>query len=155
MKDLGMSDLSAPQIGTLVKRIPTRWWSRQLFQNLWRGLLLLAACASICACGDPFGPDSRELGGGYRLKRVGDPAQFALIIPHESGGLIIDEIGWYQPLIVARATGSEYWDAIDTSQARHTRISDAQRKLDSGYQKVEIEPVTKAWMRLQRNKRLW
>jgi len=77
------------------------------------------------------------------------------MIPHESGGLIIDEIGWHQPLIVARAIGSEYWDAIDTSEARHTRISDAQRKSDSGYQKVEIEPVTKAWMRLQRNKRLW
>jgi hypothetical protein len=150
-----MSNLAAPQTVTPMKRIPTRWRSRQLFQNFWRALFLLGICTGLYACGDPFGPDSRELGGGYRLKRVGDPAQFALIIPHESGGLIIDEIGWYQPLIVARATGSKYWDAIDTSQARHTRISDAQRKLDSGYQKVEIEPVTKAWMRLQRNKRLW
>ena len=155
MRGLGMSNLAAPQTVTPMKRIPMRWRSRQLFQNFWRAPLLLAVCAGLYACGDPFGPDSRELGGGYRLKRVGDSAQFALIIPHENGGLIIDEIGWYQPLIVARATGSKYWDAIDTSQARHTRISDAQRKLDSGYQKVEIEPVTKAWMRLQRNKRLW
>ena len=150
-----MSSLFAPQTVTPMKSVPTRWGGRQLFRNFWRGPLLLAACANLCACGNPFGPDSRELGGGYRLKRVGDPAEFALIIPYESGGLIIDEIGWHQPLIVARATGSEYWDVIDTSQARHTRISDAQRKLDSGYQKVEIEPVTKAWMRLQRNKRLW
>jgi hypothetical protein len=95
------------------------------------------------------------LGGGYRLKRVGDPPQFAFMIPHESGGMMIDEIGWHQPLIIARGSGSEYWDVIDTSQARHIRVSDAERKLDSAYQKVDTEPVAIAWNRLHRSKRLW
>jgi hypothetical protein len=40
------------------------------------------------------------------LKRANNPNEFALTIPNEEGGLIIDEIGWREPLIFARAFGS-------------------------------------------------
>jgi hypothetical protein len=118
------------------------------------GSIVLLFFVFLSAC-NLFSPESRELGAGYRLKRVGDPPQFAFMIPHESGGIMIDEIGWHQPLIIARASGSEYWEVIDTSQSRHIRVSDADRKLDSAYQKVETEPVATAWNRLHRSKRLW
>ena len=77
-------------------------WRSQLFHH-FRRLAFLAVLVCLCSCeANLFGPDSREIGGGYRLKRAGSPAQFALITPHESGGLIIDEIGWREPIIVAR-----------------------------------------------------
>src|SRR5712692_7728990 len=115
------------------------------------------AALSLCLCSceaNLFGPDSREIAGGYRLKRVGNPNQFALTIPHESGGLIIDEIGWREPLIVARASGSEYWDVINTARAQHIRVSDLQRKSDPVYQSIQITPAEMAWMELRPNKRL-
>jgi hypothetical protein len=57
--------------------------------------------------------------GGYRLKRANNLNEFALTIPNEDGGLIIDEIGWREPLIFARAFGSQYWDVINTAHAQH------------------------------------
>jgi hypothetical protein len=60
----------------------------------------------LCSCdANLFGPESREIAGGYRLKRANNPNGFALTIPNEDGGLIIDEIGWREPLILARAFG--------------------------------------------------
>ena len=90
---------------------------RDLFHNFCR-IAFLAAFVSLSSCDTKvFGPDSREIAGGYRLKRVGNPNQFALTIPYQSGGLIIDEIGWRKPLIIARASGSDYWEAINTARA--------------------------------------
>ena len=95
-------------------------------------LAVVALLLSLCSCDSQlFGFDSRDIGGGYRLKRSGIPSHFALITPHENGGLIIDEIGWNAPVIVARGAGSSYWDAIDTAHAQHTRISDAAKKIGS------------------------
>jgi len=114
------------------------------------------AGVSLCSCdANLFGPESREIAGGYRLKLVGNPNQFALTIPHEDGGLIIDEIGWHQPLIIARAFGSQYWDLIDTAHARHIRVSDMQRKSDPISQFIQIKSVETAWKELDRRKRLW
>jgi len=56
-----------------------------------------------------FGPDSERACCRLRLKRVGDSKQFALNNPNQSGGLIIDKIGWHKPFIIARASGSDYW----------------------------------------------
>jgi hypothetical protein len=94
-------------------------------------------------------------GGGYRLKRAGNPAQFALMTPHENGGLIIDEIGWGEPVILARASGSSYWDAIDTAHARHIRISDGERRTDAPYQAIAIKKVDTAFAVLEGRGRLW
>src|ERR1700747_2793197 len=102
------------------------------FLRFLTALALLSVCLSCC----DLGPDSRQLGGGYRLKRVGEQGQFALIIPHESGGMIIDEIGWSQPLIIVRASGSQYWDVIDTSHAQRIEVSDTERRSNETYQKV-------------------
>ena len=110
-------------------------WRRDLFQNFF-GIAVVLVC--LCSCeANLFGPDSREIAGGYRLKRVGNPNQFALTIPNESGGLIIDEIGWRKPFIIARASGSEYWDVINTARAQHIRVSDLQRKSDPVYQSIQ------------------
>ena len=119
-------------------------------------LALLLGLTCLCACDSGlFGADSRDIGGGYRLKRSGTPNQFALITPHENGGLIIDEIGWRNPIIVARGSGSVYWDAIDTAHAEHVRISDAKRKSDPLYQSIEIKGAGKAWESLNGQKRSW
>src|SRR3984893_4522752 len=123
-------------------------WSRHLSHNFCR-IAFLAVLVCLCSCEANFlGPDSREIAGGYRLKRVGDPNQFALTIPNESGGLIIDEIGWRKPFILARASGSEYWDIINTARAQHTRVSDLQRKSDPVYQSIQIEATELEWRNL-------
>ena len=115
-------------------------------------LALVAALAGLCSCDSS---STREIGGGYRLKRTGDPAHFSLMTPHENGGLIIDEIGWGAPIILARASGSSYWDAIDTAHAQHIRISDEERHKDSPYRALSIEKVDAAWARLPGHGRLW
>ena len=65
----------------------------------------LFVCLWSCD-GDPFGSDSREIAHDYRLKRIGNSSQFALLAPYDTGGIIIDEIGWGKPFIIARAVGS-------------------------------------------------
>src|SRR5438552_4699108 len=110
----------------------------------------------LCSCdANLFGPDSREIAGGYRLKRVGNPNQFALTIPYQSGGLIIDEIGWRKPFIIARASGSTYWEAINTARAQRISISDLERKSDPVYQSIPIEPAEIAWTKLNLHTRIW
>jgi hypothetical protein len=116
----------------------------------------LTVFVCFCSCeANLFGPESREIGGGYRLKRVDNHNGFALIIPNESGGLIIDEIGWREPFIAARASGSQYWDIINTARAQHIRVSDLQRKSDPIYQSIQIKSAETAWKDLNRSKRLW
>ena len=129
--------------------------NRNLFRN-FRRIAFLAAFVSLYSCDDNiFGPDSREIAGGYRLKRTSDPKQLALTIPHESGGLIIDEVGWRKPFIIARASGSQYWDIINTTRAQHIRVSNLQRESDPAYQAIQTEAAEMAWKNLDRHKRLW
>jgi hypothetical protein len=129
-------------------------WSKKL-QDLGP-IAFLTVILSLCSCdANLFGPDSREIAAGYRLKRVHKSNQFALTIPYEDGGLIIDEIGWHEPLIFARAFGSHYWDVINTARAQHIRISDLQRKSDPISQSIQMKPAEIAWEELNRHKRLW
>ena len=129
-------------------------WSRKLHDL--GPIAFLAVVVWLCSCdANLFGPESREIAGGYRLKRVHNSNQFALTIPYEDGGLIIDEIGWHEPLIFARAFGSQYWDVINTARAQHIRVSDLQRKSDPISQSIQIRPAQIAWEQLNRNKRLW
>lgn len=135
--------------------LDNRIWSRDLLRNLYPAVFL-AAFVCLCSCeANLFGPESREIAGGYRLKRVDNNNGFALIIPNESGGLIIDEIGWREPFIAARASGSQYWEVINTARAQHIRVSDLQRKSDPIYQSIQIKSAEIAWKDLDRNKRLW
>lgn len=116
----------------------------------------MAAFVSLCSCeANLFDPESREIAGGYHLKRADEPNQFVLTIPNENGGLIIDEIGWREPLILARAFGSQYWDVINTAHAQHTRVNDVQRRSDPVYQSIQIRPAEIAWKDLHWHKRLW
>jgi hypothetical protein len=118
--------------------------------------VLLTVIVLLCSCDSSFfGRDSKEIAGGYHLKPADNPNQFVLTIPNESGGLIIDEIGWREPLIIARASGSQYWDVIDTARTQHIRVSDLQRKSDPIYQSIQIKPAETAWKDLNRHKRLW
>ena len=130
-------------------------WSRDLLQNLCP-IALLMVSVWLCSCeANLFGPESKEIASGYRLKRADNPNQLVLTIPNESDGLIIDEIGWHEPLIVARASGSEYWNVINTARAQHIRVSDLQRKSDPIYQRIQIKSAELAWKDLNRHKRLW
>jgi hypothetical protein len=128
---------------------------RNFFHNFSR-IVFLATFLCLFSCDTKlFGPDSREIAGGYRLKRIGNSNQFALTIPYQSGGLIIDEIGWRKPFIIARASGSDYWEAINTARAQRISVSEQQRKSDSAYQAILIVPVEEAWTKLDRRKRVW
>ena len=118
-------------------------------------LIIVAAIVGCCSCERLAGPESRELAGGYRLKRVSGSNGFALIIPHETGGQIVDEIGWRKPLIIARGSGSQYWEVIDTARAAHTRMSDDSLKADSTYKSIEVVPAEKAWSELKPDTRIW
>jgi len=111
----------------------------------------LTAFVCLCSC-NLFGSESREIGGGYRLKRVDNHNRFALIIPNESGGLIMDEIGWREPFIAAKASGSQYWDVINTTRAQRIRVSDAERKSDPIYQSIQTKSAETAWKDLNRYK---
>jgi len=130
-------------------------WSNNLFHDFWR-VVFLALLVCFCSCGgDPFDSDSKQIAHGYRLKRIGNPSQFAFLAPYDTGGLVIDEVGWRKPFILARASGSEYWDRIDTDRAEHIRISDAERRSDPRYQSIPIESAAIAWSHLERRKRIW
>jgi hypothetical protein len=129
---------------------------RNLRQDFCHIVVLLTAVVCLCSCeANLFGPDSREIAGGYRLKRVGNSNQFAFTIPYQSGGVITDEIGWREPFIIARASGSNYWDVINTARAQRVSISDLQRKSDPLYHSIPIEATEIAWTKLHRRKRLW
>lgn len=128
---------------------------RDLLQDL-RPVAFLTAFLFLCSCNSNlFDRESKEIAGGYCLKRADNPDQFVLTIPNENGGVVMNEIGWREPLIIARAFGSQYWDVIDTAHARHTRVSERERKSDPIYQSVEIRPVETAWKNLNRHARLW
>jgi hypothetical protein len=74
--------------------IPTEMRRNNLFLSFCRvAFLALFVCLWSCE-GDLFDSDSKEIAHGYRLKRIGSPGQFALLAPYDTGGLIIDEIGW-------------------------------------------------------------
>lgn len=126
--------------------------SSKSFRPLGAALIALL----LCSCdSNLFGPDLKEIADGYRLKKSKDSSEFALTIPYQSGGLIIDEIGWLKPYIVARGSGSQYWDVINTARAEHTRISDRDLKLDATYQSITTRTPEVAWNELDRKKRLW
>ena len=130
-------------------------WSNNLFRAFWRAAFLaLLVCLSSCE-GDPFDRNSKEIAHGYRLKRIGDSSQFALLAPYDTGGIIIDEIGWRKPFIIARAAGSQYWDRIDTDRAEHIRISDSQRSSNPNYKTIPVESADMAWHQLNPHKRMW
>jgi hypothetical protein len=116
----------------------------------------LTAFILLCSCdANLFGREWKEIAGGYRLKRADNPNEFVLTIPNEGGGLIIDEIGWREPFILARASGSQYWYVINTAHAQRARVSDGQRKSDPIYQSIRIRPAETAWTSLNGHKRLW
>jgi len=132
--------------------------------NMRRNSLFLSFCRVVFVAlfvflwsceGDLFDSGSKEIAHGYRLKRTGDPSQFALLAPYDTGGIIIDEIGWRKPFIIARAGGSQYWDRIDTDHAEHIRISDAQRRSNPNYQNIPIENAETAWNHLKPHERIW
>lgn len=115
--------------------------------------LLVTMALVLGSCSEA---ERRKLAGGYQLKRVAHEAnRLALIAPNEDGGLIIDEIGWRKPYILARSTGSTDWDVINTDRAQHVWISDSQRKENADYQGISIEPAESAWTRLHPTKPLW
>ena len=129
--------------------------TNNLFLSFGR-VVFLALFVFLGSCeGHLFDSGSKEIAHGYRLKRIGDPTQFALLAPYDTGGILIDEIGWRKPFIIARAGGSQYWDRIDTDHAEHIRISDTQRTSDPKYRTIPIENAEIAWNHLKPHKRIW
>ena len=120
-------------------------------------VVFLALFVFLWSCeGHLFDSGSKEIAHGYRLKRIGNPSQFALVAPYDTGGIIIDEIGWRKPFIIVRAAGSQSWDRIDTDHAEHIRISDSQRSSDPNYRTIPVEKnADMAWNHLKSHKRMW
>lgn len=120
--------------------------------------MLAPAAVALClwSCDfNLFGPETKEIAGGYRLKKSSTSNEFALTIPYQSGGLIINEIGWSRPFIIARSSGSQYWDVINTARAQHSRISDSDLKSDAAYQSIKTKSPEKAWNDLSRHSPAW
>src|SRR5262249_26475088 len=134
--------------------IPAKMWSGNSFHNFWR-VAFLALFVCLCSCEDPFDRNSKEVAQGYRLKRIGNPRQFVFVAPYDTGGPIIDEIGWRKPFILVRASGSQYWDRIDTDHAEHTRISEVERTSEPNYRSIPIQNAANAWNHLKRHKPIW
>jgi len=118
-------------------------------------LPIFAALVCLCGCDKLAGPELRELAGGYRLKRVPNSNDFALILPQGSGGLIIDEIGWRKPIIIARGRGSFYWEVMNTARAEHKQLSNDALKSDPTFKSIEVAPAPQAWTTLKPNSRIW
>src|SRR4051794_20026778 len=119
-------------------------------------LALATVAVSLCSCDFKlFNSDTREIASGYRLKRSTSPNVFSLTIPYQTGGLIVDEIGWSKPFIVARGSGSEYWDVINTARAQHTRVSDRDLRADLTFQTIEAKKPDIAWNDLGGQKPIW
>jgi hypothetical protein len=119
-------------------------------------LALAAITLSLCCCDFKFfDSDAREIASGYRLKRSPGSNEFSLTIPYQSGGLIVDEIGWSKPFIVARGAGSQYWDVINTARAQHTRVSDRDLRADLTFQTIEAKKPDIAWNDLGGQKPIW
>lgn len=121
----------------------------------FRRLTIFAALACLFSCDRLKGPESRELAGGYRLKRVRGSNELALIIPHRSGGLIIDEIGWREPVIMARGSGSKYWEVINTARAERKLVSEADLRADSTLNSIQTMDAETAWNSLNPETRIW
>jgi hypothetical protein len=119
-----------------------------------RALLALATITCFVGCDvDLFGLDWKRLAGGYSLVLAEQDDACAIVAPHESGGSAVTEIGWRQPLIVAR--NQDNWDVLDTSTGKHTKISEEQRRNDPTYRDIRIYRARTAWARLKRYKSLW
>jgi hypothetical protein len=115
---------------------------------------LLAAFTCLAGCDvDVFGLDWKRIGGGYSLVLTEQDDACALIAPHDSGGPVVREIGWRQPLILSRY--EDTWDVLDTSTSGHTKISEEQRQSDPAYRDIPVHPARTAWARLKRHKSLW
>jgi hypothetical protein len=133
----------------------SKMWNDNLLRNFCRvAFVALLVCFGSCE-GDPFDRSSKEIAHGYRIKRIGNSSQFALVAPNDIGGLMIDEIGWRKPFILFRASGSKYWDRINTDRAEHIRISEVQRTSDPVYRSIPIESAATAWHKLKRHQRIW
>ncbi|HJT82448.1 MAG TPA: hypothetical protein VJ719_14735 [Chthoniobacterales bacterium] len=118
-------------------------------------LIIFASIVFFCSCDKLKSPESRELAGGYRLKRVRGSNELALIIPHRSGGLIINEIGWREPWIMARGSGSKYWEVIDTAHAERKLVSDEDLKANSTLNSIQTMDAERAWNSLNPDTRIW
>jgi hypothetical protein len=128
--------------------------ANNVFTTFFR-LTIFVVLLYSSSCERLSGPKSRELAGGYRIKRVHGSGDFALIIPNENGGLIVDEIGWHKPLIIARGAGSRTWEVINTARAEHTRVSDETLKTDPAYKSIDVVSAEKAWDSLNPSTRIW
>jgi hypothetical protein len=119
-----------------------------------RALIALSVVMCVVGCDvDLFGLDWKRLGDGYSLVLTEQGDTCAIVAPHESGGTVVTEIGWRQPLILSRYDKS--WDVVDTSTGKHTKISEEQRQSNPTYRGIPIYPARTAWARLKRYKSLW
>jgi hypothetical protein len=119
-----------------------------------RALLALVTITCFVGCDvDLFGLDWKRLAGGYSLVLAEQDNACAIVAPHESGGPMVTEIGWRQPLILSRS--DDRWDVLDTITGKHVKISEEQRQSELAYRDIAIYPARTAWARLKRYKSLW
>ena len=69
--------------------------------------------------------------------------------------MIIDEVGWKEPFIVWRSSGSTYWWLVDTARAQRISISDSDLKAAEKYRDIVSISAEVAWKQLDARKRIW
>jgi hypothetical protein len=121
-------------------------------------LFALILLASLCSCDvDLFGLDQKQIAKGYRLCRgEGLPGQdfsYALLLPREHGGSIVDEVGWRKPLIIVRY--GDKWDVYDTTTNKQVSISESERKENPTLPDIQSFAPGQAWKRLWHYRNQW
>jgi hypothetical protein len=111
-------------------------------------VVLVAVLLSSCDL-DPFGFTQRSITREYYMMQTDDPDVYALASRSENGGPVISEIGWREPLIIARSSGDARWQVVDTKTKQHDWVSDQARGDDPNLRQIQIYSAGDAWKQLR------
>ena len=117
---------------------------------IWLVLFALSSCDV-----GRFGFGTKQVAAGYRLVQHEGLNPFALKRPQQGYTSAVSEIGWRQPLILARSDAFHPWDVIDTSTKRQISITDRQRRSDPSYRDIPVHTAAEAWHKLSRMRGQW
>lgn len=117
---------------------------------IWLVLFALSSCDV-----GRFGFGTKQIAAGYRLMQHEGPNPYALMRPQQGHASVVSEIGWRQPLILARYDAFRPWDVIDTSTKRQISITDRQRRSDPNYRDIPVYAAAEAWQKLSRIRDQW
>lgn len=115
------------------------------------GPIAIAGCAALLASceQDPLGLRERTITREYYLARGNNPNEYALAARVDDGGELIAQVGWHEPLILARLERTGEWEVIDTTTDLRRWVSDAARVADPKLRAIRTVRAGDAWRQLR------